>query len=321
MKRRTSSPSFRQGSVFAQSFDTVKLIVFSRPIPLMLGERNGFFAEQLISLDTTFTPNSVEQIRGILVGTWDLAHTAPDNVIAYDESEGADLAIFAGIDRGMKMALFVQPDIKSVKDLKGRTLGVDALTTGFAFVLRKMLLVNGLDPNKKDYQLTSVGGPPLRLEALKDGKIAGTLLTPPFDDQATRLGFVPLVATGDITDAYLASVWAGRRSWAVAHPHLMVRFLRAYVKAVDWAYDPANRDQAVAILARHEGITEEVAARRFDQEMDPTLAIIPKAGLDLEGLQNVINLRVEMGFLKPPIPPPEKYCDLTYHNRAIAPVG
>ena len=47
------------------------------------------------------------------------------------------MAILAGVERSLNISLFVQPEVKSLNDLKGRVLGVDTLTTGFAFILRK----------------------------------------------------------------------------------------------------------------------------------------------------------------------------------------
>lgn len=106
-----------------KALDPLKLILFTPPSPLVVGEAKGFFTEEGIKLDKTLTRNSVEQVRGILSGTYDLAQTATDNVIAYVESEGVDLAVLAGVERGLNISLFVQPGIKSVKDLKGKVLG------------------------------------------------------------------------------------------------------------------------------------------------------------------------------------------------------
>ena len=243
--------------------------------------------------------------------------TSTDNIIAYNESEGVDLAIFMKIDQNMKMSLFVQPSIKSVQDLKGKALGVDAIATGFSFVLRKMLLVNGLDLNKKDYELIAVGGSAQRYEALKTGKVAGALLNNPYDDQAKREGFIPLIAAGDVLESYLASVWAGRRAWATTHSDLLTKTLRAYVKSVDWVSNPANRKETISLMAKHQKINEETAASRLEQEMDPATGAIPRAAVDLKGLNTVISLRAELGFIKGPVPPVEKYLDLSYYNRAI----
>ena len=297
--------------------EPVKLILFTWPSPLAVGDAKGFFAEEGVRLEGTITRNSSEQIRGVLNGTWELAQAATDNVIAYDESEGADLAVFASVERGLGMALYVPSSVKSVQDLKGKGMGVDAIASGFTFILRKMLLVNGLDLNRKDYELVAVGGTTQRLQALKEGTIAGALLSVAFEDQAKQAGLVPLIAARDILDNFLSTSWAGRLSWAAANSDRLVRFLRAYIKSVDWLSDPSNQKEAVAILANRQKINPEVASRLLSQEMNPTTGIIPKAAIDIKGLEAVLKLRWEMGLLKTPIPPVEKYYDLTYYNRAV----
>ena len=297
--------------------EPLKLILFTPPSPLVVGEAKGFFAQEGIKLEMTLTRNSVEQIRGILAGTWDLAQTATDNVIAYVESEGVDLAVFAGVERGLNITLFVQPEIKSVKDLKGKVLGVDAIATGFTFILRKMLMRDGLDLNRKDYELVAVGGTAQRFQALKEGKVAGVLLNMPYDDMAKQQGFVPLVATRDVVDTFLATSWVGRRSWASKNADLLVRFIRAYIKSVDWVANPANAKEAVTIVAKEQKVSEEVAAKRLAQEMNPVMATIPKAVIDIRGIEIVMQLRSEAGLLDAPLPPVQKYYDATYYNRAV----
>ena len=297
--------------------EPVKLILFTWPAPLAVGDAKGFFAEEGIRLEGTITRNSVEQIRGILNGTWDLAQAATDNVIAYDESEGADLSVFAAIERGLGMTLYAPSSIKSVQDLKGKTMGVDAIASGFTFILRKMLLVNGLDLNRRDYGLAAVGGTTQRLQALKEGTIAGALLSVSFEEQARQAGLVPLIAARDVLGNFQSTSWAGRLTWAAANSDRLVRFLRAYVKSVDWLSVPSNQKEAAAILANRQKIPVEVATRLLSQEMDPATGIIPRAAIDIKGMEAVLKLRWEMGFLKAPIPPVEKYYDLTYYNRAV----
>jgi ABC-type nitrate/sulfonate/bicarbonate transport system substrate-binding protein len=300
-----------------KSLDALKLVVFIRSIPLIVGEGKGFFISEGIHLETTLTRNSVEQVRGILAGTSDMMQTSADNIVFYNETEGADLSIFLGIDRGMKMALFVRPDIKSVDDLKGKSLGVDAVASGFSFVLRKMLLVKGLDHQKKDYELVAVGSSAQRYGALTSGRVSGALLNSPYDESAQEEGFVPLVLASDVLDSYLASVWAGQRAWAAAHSDLLTRVLRAYVKSVDWVSNPANRKEVIGLVVKDQKISRETAANRLAQEMDPETGALPRGALDLRGLDTIIKLRAELGFIEGPIPQAEKYYDLSFYNRAI----
>ena len=73
----------------------------------------------------------------------------------------------------------MQPDIASVKDLRGKTVIVDSPNTAFAFQVFQMLKLNGL--NKGDYEVRSVGGTQRRFEAMKSDKTAAaSTLFPPF---------------------------------------------------------------------------------------------------------------------------------------------
>ena len=91
--------------------------------------------------------------------------------MAYMEGQGEapitatpDLVVFMGGDNGF-LSLVTDPDVKSYGDLKGRTLSVDAMTTGYAFVLFDMLKRNGL--TQADYKVENAGGVLARCEALK----------------------------------------------------------------------------------------------------------------------------------------------------------
>lgn len=113
-----------------------------------------------------------------------------------------DLFAFMGGDDAF-LRLVVQKDIHSYADLKGKTLSVDAITTGFAFVLRKMLQRNGI--LERDVSFESAGGVLQRFEALKAGKHAGTLVLTPFEFMAARAGLHVLQAASDICRTIRAS--------------------------------------------------------------------------------------------------------------------
>src|ERR687885_2174280 len=153
----------------------IRLISFSKPPALVAAQANGFFERENLTVEVELTRGSIEQIRGLLEGRWDIAHTAADNVMAYDDREGADLFVFAVADLGVGQTLVVRPDVTAYADLRGQPLGVDALDTGYAFVLRRMLEHNDLAWG--DYQLLPVGSTPQRLQALREGRIAGALLS------------------------------------------------------------------------------------------------------------------------------------------------
>ena len=142
----------------AQSLQTVSVIVFPGGFnwPIGVAQERGYFAKNGVEVTLTNTPNSVFQLTKLIAGTFDIAVTKIDNVIAYAEGQGevpmataADLFAFMGGDNGL-LSLVSVPEVKSYADLKGRTLSVDAMTTGYAFVLFDMLRRHGLNPG--DYR-------------------------------------------------------------------------------------------------------------------------------------------------------------------------
>jgi ABC-type nitrate/sulfonate/bicarbonate transport system substrate-binding protein len=79
------------------------------------------------------------------------------------------------------------PEVTSYAALKGKALTVDARTTGYAFVLEKMLQLGGLRDG--EYELLKVGGVLARFDDLMQYNHAGTLLLSPFEVSAEARGF------------------------------------------------------------------------------------------------------------------------------------
>ena len=138
--------------------------------------------------------------------------TAIDNVVAYSEGQGAakvdvepDIFAFMGGDNGF-LRLVAVPEVKSFADLKGKQISVDALTTGYAFVLRKLLENGGLKPD--DIEFVSAGGGLERFNALMEKKHAATLLISPFDVSAEAKGFNRLANADEALGHYQG--WSAR---------------------------------------------------------------------------------------------------------------
>jgi ABC-type nitrate/sulfonate/bicarbonate transport system substrate-binding protein len=211
----------------------------------------------------------------------------------------------------------VQPDIHSYADLRGRSLSVDALTTGFAFVLRRMLAMNGIA--ERDVNFERAGGVLQRFEALKAGQHAGTLLLTPFELMAQKHGLRVLQSASELFPHYQGLVGAARRDWARTNRSVLVGFIRAYLDALAWLFDPANRSAAVALLAeRVPAMSAELAAATCDILLAQPHGFDPQARLDVEGIGTVLELRSEYGRPAKPLTDVRKYDDLAYYREALS---
>ncbi len=311
------------GVLSAQTPSTLEVIVFPGGFnwPIWAAQEKGLFAREGLIVKLTLTPSSVFQLTNLIAGKFDIGVTAIDNVIAYQEGQGEapvtgtpDLFAFMGGDNGF-LRLIVQPEIKSYAELRGKELSVDALTTGYAFVLRTMLALGGL--KEGEYTLVRAGGVLQRWEALKEKKHAGTLLITPFEITAESMGFRRLGNAIDVLGRYQGLVGAARRSWAQTHGDQLVGYIRAYIGGLSWLYDRANKAEALQLLQKNvPGMTAELAAKTYDVLLGPG-GFEPTASLDVEGMRTVLRLRSEYGQPKKELTDPARYYDLPYYERAI----
>jgi len=282
--------------------------------PIFVAQEKGLFARHGIEAGLMAAPSSATQLASLIEGRIEIAMTAMDNVVAYEEG---DVFAFLGVTNGGRLNLMVAPTVKSYADLKGRTLAVDAPSTGYSLVLMGMLLRGGLAAG--DYALVGVGGSRERLAALRSGRAAGALLNAPQDAVADAAGFVRLANSAEIIGRYQGSVGAARRAWAAANAGALVRFIRAYVAAVEWLYDPANRAEAMDILQRRlADVSPDNAARSYEELLHPSRGSLSrKAAIDPEGVRTVLALRREFARPARPLSDPSRYYDATYYEKAL----
>jgi ABC-type nitrate/sulfonate/bicarbonate transport system substrate-binding protein len=102
-------------------------------------------------------------------GSGHLIHASETAVIPA-VAHGGDPVIIAATSTVPEARLIARPEIKEVKDLKGKPVGITTFGSGSDFVLRFALEKNGLDPNK-DVSIMQTGGQPEGLAALLAGRI------------------------------------------------------------------------------------------------------------------------------------------------------
>jgi len=302
----------------------VNVIVFPGGFnwPIWVAQEKGLFARNGIDVKLTPTPSSVFQLTNLIDGKFDIAMTAIDNLIAYREGQGEapklgpDLFAFMGSDNGF-LRLVTVPEVKSFGDLRGKELSVDALTTGYAFVLLEILERNGLQKDR-DFKTPAAGGVLQRFQALMEKKHAGTLLLSPFEVQAEARGFNRLANAIDVLGRYQGLVGGARKAWADANRESVVGYIRAFIDAVDWLYDPRNKEEAIAIFLKNlPNANAQAAENAYKVLLSPTDGFQKKAKIDMEGVRTVLALRSKYGQPRKSLTDPAPYYDPSFYNAAM----
>jgi len=309
------------GSAAAQNPSTQKIHVLTllgRPLAVAIAQSHGIFAKYGLEVDTENLPNS-EALRGYLAsGKGDIAYLAVDNAVAMVELVGADVIIVMG-GEGSQNELIAQPVIKSAKDLRGKTLLVDAPNTAYALQLKKILLLSGMQVGR-DYSIKPLGATPQRLIAMREHKeYAGSMLGPPTSILAKREGFVSLGSVPDLIGPYQAAGHFTLRKWAQEHPAALVSYLAAVIEGQRWLMAPANKGEVIELMIKESHLPPDVAAETYESSMARPGGFARDARFDLDGFKNVLKLRAEVeGQWGGHPPSPEKYYDSSYYDAALA---
>lgn len=276
--------------------------------PLYVADVRGFFTAAGADVEVILTGASGPQMEALMRGEYDVGLQQSDHVVRAVE-KGSDLFIFMANAPQPDLTLAVAPAIRDVAGLRGRTIAVDGLHSGYSLLLRKLLATSAMREN--DYTLVAAGGVRERHDALRSGRADAAWLNPPFDGWLLAEGFGSLGRAAELFPGYPGSTAAARRSWARANAERLTAFIRAFDRAYAWLLDPANRRDAESIAMARLGSSREQTERAY-----LSFTAMPRAAIGPDTLRQVIDMVWEADGYAPPPGAPEKYLDLEYLARA-----
>lgn len=282
------------------SIGTVRLGCFYRSLPMMVAQQHGFYDDAGIEVEYVQVSSSTQQFEYLRDGRYDVVQTSPDNTANYRYNGGnpigerVDSRGFMGMDYGMQLIVVARPGIASVRELRGRTVSVDAPASGFAYVLYEILEQAGLRDG--DYSVVSTGGVLDRYRALMNtDEFDATLLSGGFETRAANVGFTLLDSVYDVVQPYLGVWGAATTSWLEHHRATAEALVASYRAATRWCFDPGNRDTCLELLTQLPGTPRDLAEQLYEVQVREGVGNVPDAGIDPEGVRNVLRLREKFG--------------------------
>ena len=228
-------------------------------LPMVVAQEKGYFREEDLDVELILMTASVANMA-LLGGNVDFISSGPSVVNAI--ARGAPLKfVFLCFNRPMHW-LYAKPEIKDVKGLKGKKIGVSAIGASTQFLLQEILKRHGLD-SARDVTILGVGTTANRYAALQSGTIDATNLTPPFNFKAEESGLRELIAF--VKQDYLtepAGAIVVRENLFQSDPLLMEKFIRGTLKGL--LHIRQNRASTIPILARLMKIQNDMAAKIYD---------------------------------------------------------
>jgi NitT/TauT family transport system substrate-binding protein len=307
------------GTLLAEAGDRVIIGNVSRTVeqlPNYAANDKGFFAQEGIQGDVVLIGSTDTLIQALIAGQVNVAIVDPSPAINAVE-RGASLKIIGGTVPIAAYTLVGCPKFKTIKELKGTTIGVVSLVSGSTIFLREMLKKEGLELNR-DYSIIQGGPTTQRLASLKGCNTSATMVLGGDLPRARELGFTEIARLHDYIPNLQFHSFIVDSRWAEANSQLTVRYLKAMVRAMQWVH--THKEEAADLVSKRTGIPLKYTRPNVEEYLSQ--GIISRDGsVNREGFQRLIDLMGERLFKQPPYPPPDKYLDMTYLRRAHQELG
>ena len=292
-------------------------------LPTWLGVDRGLFAKEGLEIAFTPTRGAIEQMQAMMAGKHAIAITAIDNIVGFSEGQadialpGFDITGYAGVHSGTNYVV-ARPEIESFADLKGKIAAVDALQSGYGFVLYRILEDHGLLLGR-DYTPLAVGSGRGRIEAMEAGRAHVGLLASPNDIEARAKGYRFLADAAEAVGDYQASVYAARRSWVRDHAAELVAFIRAEIAAHTLVYE--DKAAALDVLARRMKLPPAEAEATYAGMTGGKGGFNRAAAINFKGVETALAVRSRYAEPKMHFTDARKYVDLAPYETALASLG
>lgn len=198
-------------------------------LPVWIAQDAGIFEANGLDVDLQFIASNTgvaalvaNQIQGSAVGGSEVLAAAVG---------GASLEVLATPSPVFPYKLIAAPEIKTVQDLKGKTIGIARVGSSSDLGTRAALDKIGLAAGK-DVKIIQVGSGPNRTAGLKSGAIQAAVTQPPDTAILERLGFHSLVDLTSLNIPNANTVIAVNRSWASTHKDVTQKLIDSVVQGI-----------------------------------------------------------------------------------------
>jgi NitT/TauT family transport system substrate-binding protein len=308
------------GAALSQDKPKIPISASSKTLgysPLWVASKLGFFDKQGLDVQLVLVNGADKSTMALMGGSVYFSSGGVDTVISAVE-QGADLATIGGIINGLTHYIMGGKKFRTFEDLRGANVGSSGLTSGTAFVLRRVLKANGLE-YPKDYNLINVGGSPQAFLSLTAGRIDAAIIAVPLNYEAEQMGYPVIGKVKDFIPNYQLTDLTVKRSWAEKNRPIVVRVMKGLALAMRWLHD--NKEPAIDFLGKEMKLKPEQARRGWEYYTENKIWN-PNGESNIEGIRTVIQISAERGLFKGgALPPPTKYVDHSYVDDALKEIG
>jgi len=297
----------------AGAVDKIRIAVSNPNMPNLtaaMAQKHGFFKDENLEVEIIrMNPN----VAITALSTGDVDYCQLFGAVVGGAIAGLPVRIVAGYLDNWPMTLIAQPEFKTLKDLRGKTLGISSFGATPDVAARMMIKQAGIDP-EKEIKILALGSDAARLTALKQRIVDVVAISPPADTLMEKQGYKILARAYELFSFPYLGLGTHTRK-IKEKPEEIRRVLKATIRANRFIRD--NRDEAVRTLIGWGQVEREFAYASYDALRNLFNA---DGGVPEDGLKLVID-QARRGAKVTREVAPSEVADLTFLREAQAELG
>lgn len=226
-------------------------------VPFRIAHLKGFYREEGLDVEMILIRGAVG-MQALLGGSVDYISASGSTIAAGVRGVPVKLVFIASAKP--QFDLVAQPQIRSVQDLKGKLIGISSRGGAIDLLTQLIVQKNNLTPNK-DVTSIVVGGQEDTVLALRAGRIAAALLTPPRPLMLQREGFTRIGYSGDYMPTYPSGGIGVTDEKIKTSPNDVLAFVKGSVRGLQFARQ--NRAETMRVLSDYFNIKDQALSEQF----------------------------------------------------------
>jgi len=205
----------------------------------------GLYEKYGLDVELIFFQGGTQGVQSLIAGGVQFIVSSGSETIAARVA-GSDITLVAGYMNTVPYSIVADKGITRFAELKGGKAAISKFGTTSDLAVRYAFEQNGLTPGK-DITLIQLGDQGARFAALTGGTVQATVISPPFDLTAKKMGYRILADMADLGLHYQHEAVATTDRLLATRPDTARRFLKAFIAGIHvWMTDEKKTKEILA---------------------------------------------------------------------------
>jgi len=277
-------------NIFAAAAPTRLVIGYAsttpRLMPLWMARDQGFFAKYGIESEPVLLRSGATLVTGMASGDIQIGRTAGAAVLSA-VAAGHDIKMLATFSSRNSYDVVTRPNIKRAEDLRGKKLAINSVGGGTWIGAMLWLETFGLDVQRDQILLQSIGDQGTQSQALESGTVDCVFVDSVYSKLLKSKGMNIIAESHEMKQPLVSQSTIMPNVFLRQHPDIAEGYVKGEVEGIAFATAPKNKPAVIKMLMRRLRVDATTAEEGYS---DMLRGVDRKPFASLEGMRNLHRL-------------------------------